>query len=206
MAKKMYEGNAQKIAKSSRSTGQLRQDLIRRTEEANRRLGELKEAGFSQTQFYQDHKQGFKVPKYQDRADTSKRLAKVNQFLNAKSSTVSGIKKARRDTLKHLRESERMPEGVEITEKNLDKFLQFMDYYHNNVEKQLKIPSDFAVEMFGLHEKLHINFEDLMKNMEEVASFKHELDKMNLEDMFPEGKIDNRVRFKVADYLDRIFW
>lgn len=204
MAKKYYESNAQKIAKSSRSTGQLQQDLVRRTEEANRRLGELKEAGFSNSQFYQEHKKGFKVPKYQDRADTSKRLAKVNQFLNAKSSTVAGIKKARRDTIKALNESERVP--VKITEENLNKFLQFMDYYHNNVEKQTKIPSDFIVEMFGLHEKLHINFKDLMENMDEVANFKHELDKMKLEDMFPNGKVDNRVRFKVADYLDRIFW
>lgn len=204
MAKKYYEQNAQKIAKSGRSTGQLQQDLVRRTEEANRRLGELKEAGFSNSQFYQEHKKGFKVPKYQDRVDTSKRLAKVNQFLNAKSSTVAGIKKARRDTIKALNESERVP--VKITEKNLNKFLQFMDYYHNNVEKQTKIPSDFIVEMFGLHEKLHINLKDLMENMDEVANFKHELDKMKLEDMFPNGKVDNRVRFKVADYLDRIFW
>ena len=204
MAKTHYESNAQSIMKSKRATDLLKKDLTRRNEEANRRLGELKEAGFSDSQFYQNHKRGFKDAKYMDRADISKRLAKVNQFLNAKSSTVAGIKKARRDTIKALNESNKVP--VKITEKNLNKFLDFMNYYHNNVEKQTKIPSDFIVEMFSLHEKLHINLKDLMENMDEVANFKHELDKMKLEDMFPDGKVDNRVRFKVADYLDRIFW
>lgn len=205
MAKTHYDPNAQSIMKSKRATDLLKKDLTRRTEEANRRLGELKEAGFSDSQFYQNHKRGFKDARYLDRADISKRLAKVNQFLNAKSSTVAGLKKARRDTIKALNESERVP--VKITEQNLNKFLQFMDYYHNNVEKQMKIPSDFIVEMFGLHEKLHIDFMDLMKNMDEVAHFQHVLKDMKFEDMFPDKEsIDTKRRFKVADYLDRIFW
>ena len=204
----LSSSNAQEVYKSSkgRSTYQMNKSLESRINQANERLVKLKEAGFEKSQFYQNNRKGFRMPKRQlDRMEMSKKMAEVNRFLGSQSSTVSGMKKSRREQIKALNESSKIE--IEITEDNLDDFNKFMAYYKENVKNQTKMPSDFvANELFGLHERLHISKEDLMKNMDEVYAFHHVLEWMSLEDMFPEGKINNRVRFKVADYLDKVFW
>lgn len=201
----IWSNNAQEIYKTSKSrtSYQMKKSLESRMRQANERLSELKEAGFGQTQFYQEHKKGFKMPKQKmTRQEMSKKMAEVNRFLNAQSSTVSGMKRARKEELEKLKESK--VSGL-INEGNLDKFNKFMKYYRERADKQTKIPSDFvATNLFDLSERLKIRPQDIIDNMEEVMSFYHVLEDMSLEDMFPEGKIDRRRRFTVADYLDTV--
>lgn len=171
--------------------------------QANERLEKLKEEGFTQSQFYQEHRKGFKMPK-QDmtRQELSKKIAEVNRFLNAQSSTVTGIRRARKEELEKLKESK--VAGL-VDEGNLDKFNKFMQYYRERANKQTKAPSDFvATNLFDLSERLKIRPQDIINNMDEVMSFYHVLEEMSLEDMFPDGKIDRRRRFTVADYLDTV--
>lgn len=197
--------NAQAVSKSRRSTYQLRKSLEARINKANERLEKLKQAGYGESQFYQTHKKGFKMPRSGNpsRQELSKSLAEVNRFLSSKSSTVRGMKQARKEQLERLSTSPNVS-GL-VNEKNLDKFNKFMQYYRDHVQSQTKLPSDFvANDLFGMSERLKINPQDLLDNIEDVTQFYHVLQDMSLEDMFPDGKIDKRRRFKVQDYLDTI--
>ena len=184
----------------------MNRSLESRINKANERLEKLKEAGFEKTQFYQNHRKGFEMPKEQlGRKGMSKRMAEVNRFLNSQSSTVGGMKRTRRDIINSLNKSSKIE--LKITEENLDDFLDFMTYYDEHVKNQTRIPSDFvANEVFNMHQNLQVSKEDLMKNMEAVYDYEEQVKNMKLEDMFLDGKVDKRVRFKVADYLDKVFW
>lgn len=204
----LSSSNAQEVYKSSksRSAYQMNRSLESRINKANERLEKLKEAGFEKTQFYQNHRKGFEMPKEQlGRKGMSKRMAEVNRFLNSQSSTVGGMKRTRRDIINSLNKSSKIE--LKITEENLDDFLDFMTYYDEHVKNQTRIPSDFvANEVFNMHQNLQVSKEDLMKNMEAVYDYEEQVKNMKLEDMFLDGKVDKRVRFKVADYLDKVFW
>lgn len=197
------------VRKSSRSTAQLRAQYERVAKAANKRLEKLKEAGFGSSEFVQNHKNGFKTDimydqygRVRSRTEVSKMLAEVNRFMNAESSTVRGLKKARQELLDSLHDvdEEGNPTRYEgITEENLDKFTKFMDMYHSSVEAQTNYSSETAVQAFILGEKLHISQKDLLKNMDRVYRNYEQLESLDVS-MLIGDESPGRKRFSFSDY------
>lgn len=209
MAKNSRLSSAYEIGKSSLSTAQLRAQYERVARAANKRLEKLKEAGYGSSEFVQHHKKGFKTDimydqygRVRSRSQISKMLGEVNRFMNAESSTVRGLKKARQELLDSLHDVDeegnaRRFQG--ITEENLDKFTRFMDEYHARVESQSSIGSETAVQAFLLGEKLRIRQRDLIDNMEKIDQNFEELEKMSVDDLIGGQNLGNR-RFRYKDY------
>lgn len=203
--------NAQEIYRysKSKSTNQLRSSLQRRIDIANERLQDLKEAGFSESQFYREHRKGFSMPEgLINRRDMSKRLAEVNRFLASKSSTVEGMGKVREDLISIFNQSKNVSKMV--NEKNLDKFLDFMDYYRDHVKNQIRFKGtdEVAVDVFEMQEKLHLKKNDILKNLEDYSDFKESLKKMSPKDFVPDDASPEerrrilRRKFSLQDYID----
>lgn len=209
MAKSSRLSSAYEIGKSSRSTAQLRAQYERVARAANKRLEKLKEAGFGSSEFVQHHKKGFQTDimydqygRVRSRSQISKMLGEVNRFMNAESSSVRGLKKARQELLDslHAVDDEGNPTRYEgITEENLDRFTRFMSEYHARVESQSSIGSETAVQAFLLGEKLRIKQSDLIKNMENIDRNFEELEKMSVDDLIGGSDLGNR-RFRFSDY------
>lgn len=203
--------NAQEIYRysKSKSTYQLRSSLQRRVDIANERLKDLKEAGFSGSQFYREHRKGFSMPEGNiNRRDISKRLAEVNRFLASKSSTVKGMEKVREELIRKFNESPNV--SGTVNEKNLDKFLDFMEYYRDNAKNQIrwKGTDEVAVDMFEMQEKLQLKKNDIIKNMEDYSVYRHALQNMSPEDFLSgdespeERRRILRRKYTLQDYLD----
>lgn len=207
----LSSNNAQEVYDTLKGRTGSWESLQRRVDLANERLKELKEAGFEQSQFYKNHRYGFKMPEgLISKREMSKRLAEVNQFLNAKSSTVEGMKKARRDLLNTFSKSKNISNTV--TEENLDRFLDFMDYYADMVEKQGRYigTDEVAVDMFELQESLHLKKNDILNYADKFRDYKEDLKKKKPEDLLsgdetPEEKAKIlRRKFSLQEYLNVI--
>lgn len=204
--------NAQMLYKSDLTTKQLQKELMKGMKEAKKRMENLRKSGLSKSDFYQSNKKDFidtpfgKIAKNEtafpfgnlNRLNTSKELAKVNRFLNSKSSTPKGLKKAEKDFIQAINENF----GEEIlNEKNVREFQKFMKMYKEKYAEQTNISSDKVVDAFKEAERLKISKKDMLENIELFIEKEEELSKMELEDVFEGGKIDRRRRFKLDDYL-----
>lgn len=193
--------NAQSIYKSKKSTSQLLNDLNKGLKIARQRLRTLKKSGLSSSEFYQNNKDNFKEIKVgKNRLNISKELAKVNQFLNAKSSTPKGLLRAEKQFIEVF--NERYGDNI-LNEKNVRIFQGFMKMYKEKYQDQVNLPSDIIVNAFIQSERLKISPKDILDNLETFAKYEEEISNMNLEDMFDNGVIDKRRRFKLSDYLSK---
>ncbi len=191
--------NAQLIYKQDKSTGELRKELTASLKVAKEKMRKLKEKGLSKSEFYQEHKKDFENVnlKSNNRLNLSKELARVNQFLNSKSSTPKGLKQAEKNLIEVINEKY----GDMLNEKNVRDFQRFMKMYRDKYEEQVKLDSDKVVDAFKEAERLKISKKDMLENIEAFIENEEELQDMDLEDMFEDGKIDKRRRFKLEDYL-----
>lgn len=185
------ESNAQRIKKSKRSDFQLRRSIEARSKDANQRLSRLIEKGYGRDQFVQEHKGGFHFfegmttdEKFEvKRIDLSKELARIDRFLNAKSSRITGIKESRQATIKALNDNDKI--GFEITEENYDDFQDLMNEYRNKYKNQVRnIQSDKVInELWRFHEEFKISAQELKENMVEFVEHIHEIENTSMEDI-----------------------
>lgn len=194
--------NTQQIYRSDKTTKELKGQLSRALKSARNRMSKLKSAKLSKSEFYQSHKKDFKEDILykvgNNRLKLSKELAKVNQFLNSKSSTPSGLKKSERQFIEVM--NERYDDKF-LNKKNVREFQKFMKEFKELYGEQSQLDSDKAVDSFKEAERLKINKKDMLENLELFIENEEDISNMNLEDMFEDGKIDKRRRFNLDDYL-----
>lgn len=193
--------DAQKIMEMG-SSRNIRNALQKAQKQALSRMEALKNAGYEQSEFYKAHRTDFKEVPF-GKENMAKELAMTNRFLASESSDVEKIASVREQTVKKFNKSLFGDESDgPINMENLDRFTDFMRFYRENIKRQTNLQSDTVVDAFLLAEKLHISHKDILTNLDLFSDYQKELQSMELEDMFPDGKVDNRYRFKVGDYID----
>lgn len=194
--------NTQKIYRSDESTKGLMKLLKVAMKNARKKLDTLKKFGLSNTEFFQEHKKDFNESILdnvgKNRLKISKELAKTNRFLNSKSSTPKGLKKAEKQFIEVM--NERYGEDL-LNEKNVRDFQKYMKMYKSMYGEQSQIDSDKVVDSFKEAERLRINKKDMLLNLELFIENEEDISNMELDDMFEDGKIDKRRRFKFDDYF-----
>lgn len=194
--------NTQQIYRSDKTTKELKYQLSRALKSARSRMNKLKSAKLSRSEFYQEHKNDFKESILDDigfnRLNISKKLSKVNRFLNSKSSTPEGLLKAEEDFINVM--NERYGDEF-LNKKNVRAFQRFMKDFKAMYGEQSQIDSDKVVDAFKEAERLKINKKDMLENLELFIENEEHIANMTLEDLFKDKKIDKRRRFKVEDYL-----
>lgn len=194
--------NTQQIYRSNKTTKQLKSQLKTALKSARSRMAKLKSARLSKSEFYQEHKNDFQEEILErvgfNRLKLSKELAKVNQFLNAKSSTPKGLKEAEKDFIEKI--NEKFDEEF-LNEKNVRNFQKFMKEFKEKHGEQDGLDSDKAVDAFKEAERLQISKKDIIDNIELFIENEEHIANMKLENIFKDDNIDRRRRFKVEDYL-----
>ena len=194
--------NTQRIYKSNKTTKQLKKQLSKALDMARSRMAKLKSAKLSKSEFYQEHKNDFKKDVLENvgfnRLNISKELSKVNRFLNAKSNTPQGLRKAEKQFIEVM--NERYGEDL-LNKNNVRDFQRYMKQFKEMYGEQSQIDSDKVVDSFKEAERLKINKKDMLMNLELFIENEEDISNMDLEDMFENGKIDRRRRFKLDDYL-----
>lgn len=214
------ESNAQKIKKSKRSDFQLRRSIQARSKDANERLERLKARGFSRDQFVQEHQEGFHFFEGMDvderravkRSELSKELARIDRFLNARSSRISGLRESRKNTIDALNKTGKF--GFEVNESNYDDFQILMSEYRNNYKNQVNfMQSDVVMDnLWQMKENLQLTAEEIRENMSTVLWNLEEMANTTMEDIeeYYEGLHRNDKgyefdpeQFSLTDYLDK---
>lgn len=194
--------NAQQLYKSQKTTNQLKNVLKQSLKSVQSKLSKLKSSGMSRSEFYQENKNKFNDDILENvgsnRLKISKELAKVNRFLNAKSSTPQGLRKAEKQFIEVM--NERYGEDL-LNKNNVRDFQKYMKQFKEMYGEQSQLDSDKVVDSFKEAERLKINKKDMLMNLELFIENEEDISNMELEDMFDDGKIDKRRRFKLDDYL-----
>ena len=194
--------NAQQLYKSQKTTNQLKSALKQSLRSAQSRLSKLKSSKLTKSEFYQENKNKFNDDILENvgsnRLKITKELAKVNRFLNAKSSTPQGLRKAEKQFIEVM--NERYGEDL-LNKNNIRDFQKYMKQFKEMYGEQSQIDSDKVVDSFKEAERLKINKKDMLMNLELFIENEEDISNMELEDMFEDGKIDKRRRFKLDDYL-----
>jgi len=193
--------NAQLIYRQGKTTSQLKSELRRGLKVAQSRMQKLKSAKLTQSEFYQEHKKDFVDVNLDtnNRLNISKELAKVNQFLNSKSSTPKGLLEAEQDFIDII--NTRFKKKI-LNSKNVRRFQRFMRMYKDKYQDQTNIPSHKVVDAFVESERLQISQADILANLEEFAENEEKLKKLKVENLFNNGVIDGRRRFTLEDYIN----
>lgn len=194
--------NAQQLYKSKKTTNQLKNTLKQSLKSVQSRLSKLKSSGLSRSEFYQENKNKFNDDILENvgnnRLKITKELAKANRFLNAKSSTPQGLRKAEKQFIEVM--NERYGEDL-LNKNNVRDFQKYMKQFKEMYGEQSQLDSDKVVDSFKEAERLKINKKDMLMNLELFIENEEDISNMELEDMFEDGKIDKRRRFKLDDYL-----
>ena len=194
--------NAQQLYKSQKTTNQLKNTLKQSLKSVQSRLSKLKSSGLSRSEFYQENKNKFNNDILENvgnnRLKITKELAKANRFLNAKSSTPQGLRKAEKQFIEVM--NERYGEDL-LNKNNVRDFQKYMKQFKEMYGEQSQLDSDKVVDSFKEAERLKINKKDMLMNLELFIENEEDISNMELEDMFEDGKIDKRRRFKLDDYL-----
>lgn len=194
--------NAQQLYKSKKTTNQLKNALKQSLKSVQSRLFKLKSNRMTRSEFYQENKNKFNYDILENvgnnRLKITKELAKANRFLNAKSSTPQGLRKAEKQFIEVM--NERYGEDL-LNKKNVRDFQKYMKQFKAMYGEQSQLDSDKVVDSFKEAERLKINKKDMLLNLELFIENEEDISNMEIEDMFEDGKIDKRRRFKLEDYL-----
>lgn len=194
--------NAQQLYKSKKTTNQLKNALKQSLKSVQSRLSKLKSNRMTRSEFYQENKNKFNYDILENvgnnRLKITKELAKANRFLNAKSSTPQGLRKAEKQFIEVM--NERYGEDL-LNKKNVRDFQKYMKQFKAMYGEQSQLDSDKVVDSFKEAERLKINKKDMLLNLELFIENEEDISNMEIEDMFEDGKIDKRRRFKLEDYL-----
>ena len=201
MAKRIHRASsAQEIMESGMSTRKMVSEYNRLSKMANARLERLERAGLESSEFYQEHKAGFGPLDTIFRKNIAKELAELNRFLNAQSSTISGLRKSREDLIDVMNKRFGDGETGPFNEENIDRFSRFMKEYRDKYKEQLNLASDKAVDLFLAKERLQLSEKDLWRNVDTFLDYEEELASMSVEDVLGRRKNVGQ-RFKISTYL-----
>lgn len=202
MGKRIHRASsAQEIMESGMSTRKMRSEYNRLSKMANARLDRLSRAGLEASEFYQEHKAGFGPLDTTGRKNIAKELAELNRFLNAQSSTISGLRESRKDLIDVMNKQYGDGEGGgPFNEENIDRFSKFMKEYRDKYKEQLNLASDKAVDLFLAKERLQLSERDLWRNVDTFLDYEEELESMSVEDVLGRRKNVGQ-RFKISTYL-----
>ena len=201
---KHRETNAQTIASSTWSASRITNEYERAAKMARGRLERLKNAGYEASEFYQEHKDDFQGLQGIGRMNYAKQLAEINRFLNADSSTVGGIQRARENLIDAMNrlygvvDAEGNVSGP-FGEHNIDAFSKFMNKWRAKKGGQMP-PSDKLVDIFLTKERLRLNEQDLMHNLKMFLDNEELLNEMSVGDVLGRRKDRGRT-FKLSSYL-----
>ena len=125
-------------ARQRENAKEFRKEYSRMRDVAEKRVKRLGEQ-FSQTKAYQNKQKGFKKLSEIDSRDLPKAFSEVSKFLGAKSSTVSGQKSIRNNTIKAWNEK-----GIPLNQQNYQTVMDIMDEMR---KRKIVYGSDKVVEV-----------------------------------------------------------
>lgn len=157
----------------------VRKEYTRLRDITQKRLKRMEQAGYTKTKVYRMNVKHYPVLKdIKTTAELAQRLADLSRFVEAKRSTVSGLRKATSKALKTLHKHH----YDFVTEDNIQEFGSFMEEFRAN-KLDILYDSGDAAELFGIMEKKKIKPEKVK------AAFENWMEeRQNIEQMVKDGK------------------
>lgn len=119
-------------------------------------------------------------------------LASLARFINAETSSVSGLREQRRKTIEALRDK-----GYTfVNKKNYWQFGEFMDYYKTSKLNQI-YDSEAALNVFQMTERFNIPERELSRNFETYLSKAEEIENMEVP-RNPKARNSDYIREKLG--------
>lgn len=119
-------------------------------------------------------------------------LAALARFINAETSSVSGLRQQRAKTIEALRDK-----GYTfVNRKNYWKFGEFMDYYRTSKLNQI-YDSEAALTVFQMTERFSIPERELLRNFETYLSKAEEIENMEVP-RNPKARNSDYIREKLG--------
>lgn len=162
----------------------VRREYARLRSTASKRLNRLASAGYENTQAYRNYSDKLKpLPRGASEAVARRALSDVAYFLSLKTSTVSGQKSARDKQLDTMRDR-----GYDfISEKNIDKFREYMDKVSSYVSSQ-QYGSEDLVDLFAEAEARNIDPLDLADDFADYLNEEGEVQTAMLDELSEEDQ------------------
>ena len=141
----------------------VRKEYTRLRDISQKRLKRLKAAGYESTQQYK--RNVLHYPKLKDiksKTELAYRLSDLSRFIEAKTSTVSGIKETQKKAIETMHEH-----GYDfINSSNIKQFGEFMEEFRNR-QLDMEYDSGDAAELFSVVTKKKVSIEKVKENFEE---------------------------------------
>lgn len=140
---------------------QIRAEYTRLRDIAQKRIKRLGESEWADTKLYRKYAAGFpKLSDIQNRTNLSYQLAALSRFVAAKTTTVSGLKHQRAESLKTLKQH-----GYGFVNiQNYKQFGEFMEDYREKMIGKKQRPSDQVADLYFQTERLGLNPETVKKD------------------------------------------
>lgn len=169
----MYDKNLytpEAVASGALSESDYRKEYSRLRKIANERLKRLSESEYRSSQAYQINKHGF--PKLGDLTDGAFKfeLYRLQKFVSARSSSVTGQREIEKTTISSLRSS-----GYTfINKSNYRKFIDYIEQIRAKNNGRL-YDSDRVVDVFALSERKGFTIDDIVENYDFFAEHYEEI-------------------------------
>lgn len=161
---------------TAKPEAELRKEYSRLRKIAQKRLAHFVGTEWENTQVFK--KNYGKYPVLADiktQAQLRKQLASLARYINASTSTVTGLQRQRRLTIEALKDK-----GYNfVTKANFHEFTDFMDSFRNrNLERIYD--SEAALTVFNAAERFKIPEEELKRDFEEFLELREEIENMKI--------------------------
>lgn len=173
---------------------QLRAEYTKLRDIAQKRLKRMAESEFKDSMVYLENKDKFeKLSQIKNKTQLVHALADVAGFVNAKTSSISGLKNQRKEAIKTLHEH-----GYDFVDKdNYEEFYKFMEDYRNKKLNQI-YDSERVAELFEAAKDKKIKTDELKKDFEFWIKNEEKLKAMNL----PKNKKQTAANYRKAIMQD----
>ena len=186
------------IFKSKFSKGMLKYNVKYMMKQATGRLNRLMKHFKSNAQILRNNKDLINMDGNIDdmtSIELSSLLSRLNKFTQSESSTLSGYKKSRKQTINAFREN-----GYEfVNENNLDDLLEFLDDFKNSKDAEI-YPSEDLMAYFEQADKLGISIEDLKENIDLFQEYYRQIEEIDIDEL-KANKGENLTSRDISDWL-----
>ena len=173
-------------ARIRENPSEARKEYTRLRDIAEKRIKRMKGTAFEESKAYKDHSAGFQKLKDIDPRDLPKALSELSKFVGAKTSTLSGQKKAQAKTMGTLNQAIGASKGTGVTKENYWRVIKIL-----NEARKLKksYGSDKIVELANATMQLDSDdFDKVIENLETLLIHASEVqDKMQSYHVIHEG-------------------
>lgn len=141
----------------------IRSEYTRLRDIAQKRIKRLGESEWADTKLYKKYREGFpKLSQIPNETNLSYEMAALAKFVNMKTSTITGLRHQRTESLRTLKRH-----GYDfVNEQNYRAFGEFMEAYRDRIEEKKQVGSPIVVELYYNTVRLGLNPEDVKKDFE----------------------------------------